>query len=205
MAKSIQRPHPLLFELQHLVSDLSKIERHHTRYESNTKENDIEHSFTVAMLCWFIITHHDLALDQGLTLKYALVHDFVERYAGDVNTFANPKERQEKIHKERVALDRLSTEFSAFPDLVKTMQDYETKSGAEAQFVWTVDKMQTLILGDMDNWRPYKQLSINYKAFCDKHVELLELASPHAQEIFESLIEYCKTTYYDRPKSSQQR
>lgn len=139
------------------------------------------------------------SLDKEKVLKYALVHDFVERYAGDVNAFASKPERDKKIERERAALDRFSREFKAFGSLVAAMSAYETKSDEEALFVWTVDKMQAYIMGDLDDWRPYKKLGIDYERFAAKHAEQLAVCSPHCREIFETLLEYCKTTFYDQP------
>ena len=38
-------------------------------------ENDVEHSYYLGMLAWYIADSHNLSLDKDLVLKYALVHD----------------------------------------------------------------------------------------------------------------------------------
>ena len=119
-------------------------------------------------------------------------------YAGDVNTFASPQERQQKIVAEAIALKRLTKEFSAFSDLVATLQNYEKRHDDESLFVWTVDKLQALILGDIDGWRPFARLGITYAQFCAKHAEILEKASPYMKDIYVELLDYYKTTYYDK-------
>ena len=133
-------------------------------------------------------------------LKYALIHDFVERYAGDVPTFASEVERNDKVIREQESLKRLSEEYKGFSDLVASMQKYETKEDAEALFVWSVDKMQQLIMGDLDNWRSYAEKPITYDEFTKKYTELLEKSSEYTRVIFEGLLEYSKSTYYDQPK-----
>ncbi len=197
------RPYNTFFELQQLVNDLAFIERNHHLINSERHENDIEHSFMVALLCWFICSQNKLDLDLSKVLRYALAHDFVERYAGDVNTFASQQERNKKVATEQAALKRLSQEFSGFADLVACLNDYEEKTDDEALFVWTVDKMQSLVLADMDGWRPYQKINITYDRFIQKHSEHLAEGSPYCKEIFASLFEYCKTTYYDRPAKSE--
>jgi len=197
-----QKPSPLLFKLQTLVVDLALIERNHHLAGQERKENDIEHSFTVAMLSWSICDRYSLPLDLAKVLKYALTHDFVERYAGDVNAFATKEERAEKVIREKAALQRLSEEFKDFGDLIASMEAYETKSDEEALFVWTVDKMQAYIMGDLDNWRPYKKLDLSWKRFIEKHAEQLAVCSPYCKEIFSELLAYCRTTYYDQPEQS---
>lgn len=190
-----------LFAIQKLVVELALIDRNHYLAKHDRRENDIEHSFAVAMLCWYAYEKLRPNLRLEKILQYALAHDFVERYAGDTNTFATSTERDKKVVREREALDRLCGEFNSFSSLVSAMRAYESKLDAESLFVWTIDKMQALIMGDLDNWRPYEELYISYDDFVKKYSELLVDSSPHAKEIFEVLIEYCKTTFYDQPKT----
>lgn len=197
----MNQPDKTMFLLQKLVSDFSKVERNHHILSSEKAENDIEHSFAVALLCWYIIDTQKLALDLSKVLRYALVHDFTEVYAGDVNTFASKKDRELKNKLETGAIKKLSKELSDFPDFIRALQDYDLKKDEESLFVWTVDKMQALILADLDGWRPYKKINISYDSFIKKHHEQLSMCSSHCREVFEVLLEYCKTTYYDKPIS----
>lgn len=190
---------PLFFSLQQMIVDLSLIDRNHYLAKTERRENDIEHSMTVAVLCWYIHDRYAIDLDIAKILKYAITHDFVERYAGDVNTFASADERKAKVQREQESLDRLSDEFSEFNDMISSMQNYELKQDEESLFVWTVDKMQGLIMGDLDGWRPYAEIGITFDQFTAKYKELSENSSKYCREIFEGLIEYCTSTYYDQP------
>lgn len=192
------KPAPILFELQKLTIDLALIDRNHHLAGTDRHENDIEHSMTVALLCWYIHDRYKLDLDIAKILKYALSHDFVERYAGDTNTFASDQARQEKVIREAASLERLSAELEDFKDLVTNMHSYEAKQDDESLFVWTVDKMQQLVMGDLDNWRPFVDLSISYEKFTSKWGELIEKSSPHTKEIFVGLLEYSKVQYKSR-------
>ena len=194
----MSHPDPLLFSLQRLIVDLSQINRKHYIPKTARRENDIEHSMAVAVLCWYIHDTYKLDLDIAKIFKYALTHDFVERYAGDVPTFASSAERDAKVVRERESLDKLSDEFSEFSDMVAAMQGYELKEDEESLFVWSVDKMQQLIMGDLDDWRSYAERPITYDEFVAKYTELLEKSSKYSREIFESLVEYSKTTYYEQ-------
>lgn len=196
----MKKPDPLLFSIQQMTIDMSLIDRRHYLPHTSRRENDIEHSLTVAILCWYILDTHAIELNVAKVLKYALTHDFVERYAGDVPTFATKTERDEKVIREQESLRRLSEEFKGFNDLVVSMQKYEAKEDTEAQFVWSVDKMQQLIMGDLDNWRSYAEKPITYEEFTMKYSDLLKKSSIYTREIFEGLLEYSKTTYYDQPK-----
>ncbi len=202
-------PHPHLFDLQRLVVQLAQIKRNHYLAGTEQHENDIEHSYMVALLSWFIIDNQSLSLDIAAVLKYALCHDFVEVYAGDINTFASADDRKQKRVNETRSLKRLSEELYDFPDLIDCMKAYEDKADDETLFVWTVDKMQALIMGDLDAWRPYQELPVDtshtefrtipYDEFVSVHSAQLKKASPYAREIYDGLLQYCKTTYYDKP------
>jgi 5'-deoxynucleotidase YfbR-like HD superfamily hydrolase len=189
---------PILPALQDLIVRFSQIDRNHYLSGTNRRENDSEHSLTVAVLCWYIHDKHKLDLDIGRILKYAIAHDFVEVYAGDINAFASPEDRAKKVILEQESLARLSEEFKDFPDLVEVMEGYESKTDEEALFVWTVDKIQALVLGDLDNWRPYEELRIDFNAFCAKYESTLAQASPYIKHVFEDVLAYYKTTYYDQ-------
>lgn len=186
--------------IQQLIIDLSLVDRNHYIAKTPRRENDSEHSLSVAVLCWYF--HHKLKtpLDELKIMKYALSHDFVEVNAGDVNTFANERARAQKVLDERASLKKLSKAFSDFEDLVETINEYEHRKDEESLFVWTIDKMQALILGDLDDWRPYEELNISFDQFTKKYTELLSRSSKYCKAEFAELIEYSKKTYYDQPK-----
>lgn len=194
---------PTLPLLQQLLIDLSLIDRNHYLAKTERRENDVEHSMSVATMCWYIHDAYKVPLDITKILQYALAHDFVERYAGDVNTFASEGERAQKIKDEQASLDKLSQEFQSFPGLVNTMKGYEARADEESLFVWTVDKMQALIMGGLDDWRPYAELNISYDEFVAKYDELLAASSQYCHDLFEQAIEDSKVTYYDAPSISK--
>ena len=191
---------PQYILLQQMVIDLSLINRNHYLAKTDRRENDIEHSMTVALLCWYLYEKLQPDLDLAKILKYAMCHDFVEQYAGDVNTFASAADREAKVKNEAAALSRIKKEHSGFPDLAETMTDYELKADEESKFVWTVDKMQQLIMGDMDAWRPYAEIGITYLAFTEKYDELSIGTSKYCKEIYSQLVEYSHSTFYDQPQ-----
>lgn len=194
--------HTHLTEIQQLVADLVKIERNHSHLQSDRHENVAEHSYTVAMFCWRLFEIVKPPLDLSKILKYALVHDLLERgLKKDINTFATKEERETKMEQEENELKKLSIEFADFDDLISTVKNYEQRKDPESLFVWTADKMQAKILGEMDGWRPYASYGVTWKQYCDKSEEFLEKCSPYLRDIFTEVYEHTKTTYYDRPNS----
>lgn len=73
----------LLKKFNHIKRDLGSI------VAGKDADNDVEHSYRVAMLCWMIIEEYKLKLDINKVIKYALIHDLVEVFAGDISIYAD--------------------------------------------------------------------------------------------------------------------
>jgi 5'-deoxynucleotidase YfbR-like HD superfamily hydrolase len=189
-----------LEKVQQLVLDIIKVERNHSIPGTNRRENVIEHTFSVTMLCWRIYEIVRPPLDMSKIFKYVLIHDFSERgYKVDVNTYASKEEKDLKKKQEAAEVKKLSTEFGNFEDFVHILNNYEKIADDEALFVWSVDKMQGIILGGIDKWRPYASYGVTYKQFCDKGDEFLARCSPYVKDIFIKLMDDSCKTYYDNP------
>lgn len=199
---SMKTSHAHLVGVQQLVADLAKVERNHSHLQSDRHENVAEHSYTVAMFCWRLFDMIKPPLDFSTIIKYALVHDLLERgLKKDVNTFATKEERETKMEREKNELKNLGMEFADFPDLISTIEAYEQRKDGESLFVWTADKMQAKILGEMDDWRPYASYGVTWQQYCDKSEEILKKCSPYLKDIYIEVYEHTKKTYYDRPNS----
>jgi len=109
-------------------------------YRDGHFENDAEHSYQLALVCWSVNEQYQLGLRDELLLKFALVHDLVEVYTGDVDAYDNPQQIADKQANEERAFAKLKTEYTQFADMLKTIERYETKKDMEAQLVFVMDK-----------------------------------------------------------------
>ncbi len=50
-------------------------------------------------------------------------------------------------------------------------------------------------MGDLDAWHCYAEADISYSRFIEKYSDIAQNGSVYCRDIFESLIEYCKSTY----------
>lgn len=73
-APTIQR----IAELQQLIADFSRIERAVELADTKRPENDIDHSYGLALTCWFLAPKIAPELDLQKIFAYALSHDIVE-------------------------------------------------------------------------------------------------------------------------------
>lgn len=184
-----------------LLRDFEKVERAVYRPE-NRKENDAEHSFQVALMCWFLVDAFELDLDKEKILKYGLVHDLVETYAGDTCVFPNAKvdspSIESKEEREHVALKRIKEEFKDLEDIISSLEDYENKVDDESIFVYEVDKLIPLLNIYLDKGYCWKKINISLediitekrkkvkttKELVDLLEEVLERLDQEKEELF---------------------
>ena len=120
-------------------------------------ENDSEHSYQLAIVAWYLIQKEKLNLNVELVLKYCLVHDLVEIYAGDTYFYSNDKNLIDgKAVREADALKRIKEEFPNFESLFENISEYETHESSEAKFVYALDKVlpaMNIFLDDGRSWQ----------------------------------------------------
>ncbi len=143
------------------LRNLELVER--TVYRPNDrKENDVEHSYQIAMMAWYLTSQFNLKLSIDKLIKYGMVHDLVEVYAGDtpvyskdsINTIKTKKEREKK------AVIILKKEFGDFKDLIETIENYEKKTDEESIFIYELDKIVPALNIYLDNGYGWNKLNI---------------------------------------------
>lgn len=136
-----------LAELQMFISNFSKVERVLKIAGQNRLENDVDHSYGLALTCWFLQPKIAPDLDLLEIFKLALAHDLVEIHAGDTYAFDEDKEYvQSKGQRERDALEQLKNEWKDFEEITKYSGLYMNRSSEEARFVKAVDKLLPLLM-----------------------------------------------------------
>lgn len=188
---------PELDRVQNLVTDLATVRRNHKIPGSDRAESVVEHCVSVAFLCWYLLERLELPLDRTKIFQYCLAHDSLERDLDkDVSTYASDEARQKKLELEKEALVKLEQEFIGFPPLVKTVSDYEEQVDEESQFVKTVDKIQAVLYGWQDNWRPYREQAVSYEAFHENGEKVLAFAPLCLQSVVREINEQSRAAYY---------
>ena len=105
-------------------------------------ENDAEHSFQLALVAWYIVSSKKLNFNIDLVIKYALVHDLVEVYAGDTPNFGEGVEmKKDKAVREAQALERLHSEFPECKEILDLIELYEERNDNESKFIYALDKL----------------------------------------------------------------
>lgn len=183
--KKILEFQKLLKEFNLIYRDLDSI------HLKNNLDNDVEHSFRVAMLCWMIIEEYKLKLDINKVIKYALLHDLVEVYAGDVSIYAKVKS-EDKAKREHQALLKLKKNFPKLKSLWKLIEIYEKKNDDESKFVYVVEKLEPIllvILSEEDHWI---KRNINFDQFFVVKQKKIKDIDSFAQNFNKEIMDYLK-------------
>lgn len=153
---SIQR----IAELQQFIAGFARIERIPQLADCGRPENDVEHSYGLALTSWFLAGHIAPHLDIAKIFKYALAHDTVEVFAGDTFVFGPKEALLSKSKREDQAIIRLRKDWSDFPELADYAQAYKEHADEEARFVYAIDKILPVLkvnLGEKDAfWNRHK-------------------------------------------------
>jgi putative hydrolase of HD superfamily len=170
-----------LAELQQLVADFSKVKRAVPLADANGAENDVEHSYGLAMTCWYL--HDKIAPDLDLSkiLRYALAHDIVEIHAGDTYPF-DLEAVATKPRRERDAMRQIEKDWNDFLAIVEFAEGYADKIDEEARFTYAVDKLLPVIMIELSDaksiWKT-KSLSLEMERENKKTILASKIVGPY--------------------------
>jgi putative hydrolase of HD superfamily len=144
-------------------------------------ENDSEHSFQLAITAWYICESEQNSLDIEKIVKYSLIHDLVEVYAGDTPLYSKDRELiRTKEFRENKALEKLIDFFEVNKSFKEAFMNYNEKNDPESKFVYALDKLLPLINIYLDGggaWRSH-------------HISVEEIEKKVAPKIKEDAIVY---------------
>lgn len=111
--------------------------------DGTTPESDTDHTVMLGLIACALADRWYPALNKGQIAQYALVHDLVEVYAGDMPTLRalSADAKAEKRAREHAAYQRIQREFTQLPWLAWTISCYEDLATPEARFVKALDKL----------------------------------------------------------------
>ena len=131
---------------------------------SGEYESDTDHSFMLGMFACALQEYCAPELDRGRLAEYALIHDFVEVYAGDTATLGMI-DRSEKEEREHQALLRLKKEYdTVFPWISSLIESYEEQVEPEARFIKVLDKIMPGLTHAHNLGKVFQELGITTEA-----------------------------------------
>lgn len=172
-----------------LLHAFARIERMATMPGTERRENDMEHSYHLALMAWYLVDSRKLDLDLSLVLRYALAHDLVEIHAGDTYVWSKDASHHASKHeREAAAAKQLQAAYPEFPDLHAAIGEYEKRESRESRFVYALDKLMPMLViresgGDL--WKKEGVTSDMQRARKAPQVAL----SPEVEPYFNELVE----------------
>lgn len=181
-----------------LVLDFSKIERATAHEDGTTAESDADHTVMLGVIACAVAHRYEPGLDVGKVAQFALVHDLVEVYAGDTNTFGIHFSTKDldKESREAAALARIAAEFgSTLPWVHETIEEYESLKSPEARFIKTLDKVLPKITNVINHGMRLRLRgeADEFSAFCARQLEHLRASYGSDQEAALTLYQFLVT------------
>ncbi len=178
-----------IIDFSKLLHKFRSVERAVLVNDQERQENDVEHSYYMAMLAWYLISSNKFDLDINLVLKYALIHDFVEVHAGDTYIYSEDKNHLESKHsREKEAAHLLEQEWPEFEDMHELIKRYEERKDKESRFIYALDKIQPVINIYTDGGREWKRRNVTLRMLIDHKKGKINL-SPEVEPYFNELVE----------------
>ena len=198
---------PLLLLTQQFASITRNV-----AYRDGHLENDAEHSYQLAMLSWAANRQYNLGLSDEKLLKLALIHDFVEIFAGDTDSF-DKKRTLDKKEREKKSLLKLKREYPQYEDIWKEISEYEKKDSPEAVLVNIIDKFIPDINAyfskydyhhvrkiDISQWEKWLFSKIDYDTLNPKFKKLVDESLKDMKTRYKEVFYDPKT---DKPKEEE--
>lgn len=139
-------------ELGKLILSFGLVNRVTTHEDGNTLETDTTHTVMLGITACAFAREFVPNLDLGKVAQFALVHDLVEVYAGDTNTFGKVAYDADKEEREAKALAQIRSQFdSTYPWLGETIEEYESLKSPEARYIKVFDKILPKITHILNN------------------------------------------------------
>lgn len=171
-----------------LTQNFRGIERDILLSKEKRLENNTEHSYQLAVVCWYIIGIEEFDLDIDKVIRYALIHDLVEVYAGDTPLYSSTNDYLlSKERREKEAATLIGDQFPEFADLHASIQEYKEKLNAESKFVYAVDKLLPILAIYLDKGHAWKSHGISIDMIIDKNASKISIA-PEVKNYFDAMI-----------------
>ena len=104
-------------------------------------ESVADHSFSTTMLAWLIADEYLQELDLVKILKYSLIHEIGEIYAGDITPEDNITD-SEKYELEIASVKKVFSKLKHGDKYIKLWEEFENAENKEAKFIKQIDRLE---------------------------------------------------------------
>ncbi|MBT4333799.1 MAG: HD domain-containing protein [Candidatus Cloacimonetes bacterium] len=104
-------------------------------------ESVADHSFSTAMLAWLLADEYFPDLDISKIIKYSLIHEIGEIYAGDITPDDNITEAI-KYELELASVKKVFSKLANGKKYIKIWEEFEHSKNKEAKFIKQIDRLE---------------------------------------------------------------
>lgn len=179
------------------IDKLKKVLRRSYITDASRHENDVEHSWHLAVMCLILAEYAPRHIDMMHVLRMVLVHDLVEIYAGDVCVYeVSRREAQAEI--ERAAADRL---FGMLPDdqgseLRAAWEEFEAANSIEAKFARALDRLEPILLNYQTHGKAWKENKATSELVMNLNLPIIHNGAPKLEEYVKDLLFHAREQGY---------
>lgn len=144
------------------VDKIKSIIRQTKLFHEDRRENDAEHSWTIALMALILAEHANEAVDLLKTVKMLLIHDIVEIDSGDILIYKKTPdiERLEEAGAERI--------FGLLPEeqkqeYIALWQEFEARQTPEAKFAAAMDRIEPVLQNINRRGELWRENGVNYE------------------------------------------
>ena len=157
--------------------------------DASRRENDAEHSWSLAMYVLVLSEYANEKIDVDRAVRMAIAHDLIEVYAGDTYAY-DEKANEDKEEREQLSADKL---FSILPEkqgmeFRQLWNEFEEKKTPEALFVNSVDKLQPLMHNYLTEGISWKEGKVKKHQVEDK-MSIIKHGAPKLYKVVEFILE----------------
>lgn len=149
------------------------------------RENDAEHSFSLALFAAVLAEYSNEPLDVLKTMKMVLIHDIVEIDAGDTYCYDSAG-NSTKAERENAAAKRL---FGLLPkdfeeEFFALWREFEERKTSESRFANVMDRIQPLLLNLSRDGLSWQEHDIHYEQVAGRNASLKDGSREISDYIF---------------------
>ena len=174
------------------LDKLKHVLRQSILLDQSRRENDVEHSWHLAMMVMILGEYAPAGVDLQRVMKMALVHDIIEIDAGDTFIYAD---QTGKAERERRAADRI---FALLPsdqaiEIRALWDEFEDGATPEACFAAALDRIEPLLLNIYTQGLMWQKNGVTADQVRARNYAVLDNGAPALADYVRTLIENAVT------------
>jgi putative hydrolases of HD superfamily len=172
------------------IDKLKHIMRRTKLFDGSRYENDVEHSWHLAMMALVLAEHAKDRVDVCKVMKMALIHDIVEIDAGDYFFYNEVGSDDKKVAEERAA-ERI---FGMLPEsqareMTALWEEFEERRTAEAKFAAALDRFEPLMQNYLTHGYTWRKYGITKAEVLRRNIPILANGAPALKSFMDRILD----------------